>query len=158
MSVPAEPIHRLGDVLRAIGEQLKAMSSGDDIVYRIGGEDEVARNDPANRIVMEPGERTYEAPHGTKVLMTRVETVRMHIWGSTMAVVEELEERLINAIIRVCHWSVRPGTGSWRLKTASTRGLVVIQEMQFLIPIQRRETFAALVFEDAIGMAVDSPS
>jgi hypothetical protein len=138
MSTP--PIRRLAAILEDIRAQLPP-----DVVYRVGGTDEAARNDPANRIVMEPSTRTYEAPHGApRALYTRVETVRMHIWGATIDDVEELEELLINAIIKSVSWAVRPGTGAWNLKALSTRGFKVIQEISFLIPIVRRESKAPL--------------
>ena len=134
------PVRRLAAILDDIGAQLPVGT-----VYRIGGPDEVARADPSNRIVMEPSTRSYEAPHGApRALFTRVESVRMHIWGKSMDDVEELEELLINAIIKSVTWAVRPGTGAWRLKALSERGYLVTQEMSFLIPIVRREQHAPM--------------
>jgi hypothetical protein len=136
MSTP--PIKRLAAILDDIKAQLPA-----DVIYRVGGLDETARNDASNRIVMEPSTRSYEGGHGAaRSLYTRVEQVRMHIWGATIDDVEELEELLINAIIKSVSWAVRPGTGAWQLKALSTRGFKVIQEMSFLIPIVRRELHA----------------
>lgn len=136
------PIRRLGAILEEIGLQLAAVPG---LVYRVGGIDEQARADPANRIVMEPSTRSFEAAHGApRALLTRVETVRCHIWGETMDHVEELEEQLINAIIGSVAWSIRPGTGAWRLKALSGRGFLVTQEISFLIPIMRREVKAPL--------------
>jgi hypothetical protein len=130
-------IRRLGSILDAIKPYLP-----DDVVYRIGGREEVARQDPARRIVMQPWQRAYEAPHKTGgpggALFTRVETVRMHIWGKNLDEVEELEELLVNAIVRVATWTVRPGTGTWALKANADRGFVAVQDMSFLIPIIRR--------------------
>jgi hypothetical protein len=142
----------LGAILDAIEAQLPA-----DVVYRVGGIDEIARTDPARRVLMEPASRSYEASHGaSRALFTRVETVRMHIWCKTIDEVEELEELLVNAIIKSVAWAVRPGTGSWRLRAVSERGFVAIQEMSFLIPILRREGRAVLPPDGAITEVIDS--
>ncbi len=151
MSEP--PIRRLAAVLEDIKGQLPPT-----VIYRVGGADELARTDPANRIVMEPATRVYEAGHGgRRALFTRVETVRMHIWGKTMDDVEELEELLINAIIKSVTWSIRPGTGTWSLKALSARGFLVVQEMSFLIPIVRREAFAPFT-DGPLTPVIDPPS
>jgi hypothetical protein len=147
------PIRRLAAVLADIGTRLPPT-----VVYRVGGQDEIARADPSNRIVMEPAQRGYEAPHGAqRALFTRVETVRMHIWGKSMDDVEELEELLINAIVQAVTWSIRPGTGTWNLKALSARGFLVTQEMNFLIPIVRRETFAPFT-DGPVVPVIDPPS
>jgi hypothetical protein len=151
MSTPP-PIRRLA----AIFDEIKA-ELPDDVVFRVGGPDEAARNDPSNRIVMEPSSRAYEGGHGIgRALLTRVEIVRMHIWGKTMDDVEELEELLINAIVKAVSWAIRPGTGAWRLKALSERGFLVTQEMAFLIPILRRELKAPLT-EGPLVPVIESP-
>lgn len=137
MATPTPPIKRLGEVLEQIGKVLEP--SG--VIYRIGT---TARNDPAKRIVMEPSTRTWEPNHGVpRALFTRVESVIAHIWGDSMDEVEELEELLANAIIRVCTWTIRPGAGTWVANGDNQRGVKVRQEISFLIPIMRRELKAA---------------
>jgi hypothetical protein len=150
----AQPIRRLAAVLEAIHAELPG-----EIVYRVGGEEELAKNDPARRVVMEPRTRRWEAGHGAgqgpsgvvvRALWTRVELVRMHIWGGSMEQVEEIEEVLANAIVKVCAWAVRPAGGEWVGSGHNQRGLVATQDLEFLIPIVRRETKAPLTFADTI--------
>lgn len=148
----SENISRLGTILAAIGKRLPK-----DVIYRVGGRDEVAKMDAARRIVMEPWQRAYEGAHRAGgQLFTRLETVRMHIWGSDHDEVEELEELLVNAIIATVTWAVRPGTGSWRNKGESGRGVLAVQEMGFLVPIIRREEVAALPADGEITGEIEA--
>ena len=143
--------------LSAIFDAIKAQLPP-TVVYRVGGRDELAKTDPSNRIVMEPSTRTYEGSHGApRSLLTKVENVRMHIWGDSIAAVEELEEQLINAIIAAVSWTVRPGTGAWTLKALSGRGFLVTQEMSFLIPINRRALTAPFT-DGPLVPVIDPPS
>lgn len=148
MSIPTAPIKRLGTILEEISAEL-IRQGGADITVRVGGIDAIAKNDPPKRVVLEPSTRTYEASKGTGgALFTRVETVRLHIWALRIEDVEELEELLANAIVKVVAWALRPGPGRWIIPDASQRGWVAVQEISFSIPIMRRELRAPLNLGD----------
>jgi hypothetical protein len=154
VTLPTPPINRLGLVLATIGEELP-----EGISYKVGGADEIAKLGSPNRIVMEPRGRSYEGSRGgAGTLFTRVETVRAHIWGKSMAGVEELEELLINAIVKTVSWAVRPGDGEWLLEAVTTRGFVVLQDIQFLIPILRRQKTAPLTEFENLEPVIESPT
>lgn len=138
-------------------QQLDAIKSrlAADIVFRIGGPDEIAKNDYARRIVMVPTTRTYQSGgvigNGIRTLATVVDTVVAHIWGGTMGEVEELEDALVNAIVRALGQNYRPGDGDWIPKTSSTRGWVARQTFNFSRPIIREEAKAPIVGEMPIA-------
>jgi hypothetical protein len=153
VTLPTPPINRLGLVLKTIGDELP-----DGIAYAVGGPDEIAKLGGPNRIVMEPTGRGYEGARGAAgALFMRVETVRAHIWGRSMAAVEELEEVLINAIVKSVSWAIRPGNGQWVPEAITNRGLALVQEIQFLIPIMRRQKTAPLTEFDNLEPVIQSP-
>ncbi len=132
MSLPPQPINRLQTVLEALKEQLP-----DDITVLIGGIDALAAASAENRIVMEPLTRQLAGASMAGAIATRIETVRFHIWGETIADVEELEELLINAVMRATTRAVS-GTGAWDFAAAGQHGVVAVQEIAFQIPVMRR--------------------
>lgn len=142
MSVEPEPIDRLGTVLQAVADQLP-----NGVNALIGGINEVARASSENRVVFEPATRQLNPPNINGSLATRVETVRLHIWGATLPEVEELEERLLNTLVRACTWSFSTGAGAWDLSASGQSGVVAVQEINIHIPIMRRFVEAPLTFE-----------
>lgn len=149
MSSITEPRSQLEAFLTALGESLP-----DDITFRIGGEEELARNDLPPRVVCEPTTRVLGggkvlppepgARTPQRTLFTRAETVRLHMWGDTMAQAEELEAIVFNKLVNLASWSAVPTQGFWVNPSANERGHTIVQDMVVEVPLLRREKFAPL--------------
>lgn len=139
-------IKRLRTALDQIGELLPG------IRYRVGGKSEIERHDSPPRIVMEPRGFVLEPNHGAAgALFTRVETVRAHIWGKDMEQVEELQELLANAVVKVAGWSIQGGSGEWNDDGILQKGAVATLDLSFKIPVMRRHGRAPLVLAEPLG-------
>lgn len=150
------PIDRLEAVLKAIAGMLP-----DGIKVRIGSINERAKLDSATRVLFEPFGRRIAAGSGgaeggTRALFTRIERVRVHIWGATISEAEELEEVLFNLLVQAATWSIEIGEGLWDLPASGQRGVVLTQEFSILIPVIRRQQTAPLTFEP-LDTAIESP-
>jgi hypothetical protein len=147
------PVQRLETVLGAIKAELPQ-----DIFFSVGQEKELARMQSPPRIVMEPLRFAITSSRGGKeALYTRLETVRVHVWGRSMADAEDLTEVLLNAARKVVAAAMEPGEGEWEMGGVTDRGVEVLFDLVFWIPVIRRASRARFLPLDPMTMDVVPP-
>lgn len=134
--------------LQAVLQQILSMLP-QDIQRGIGNVDE---NGAPPRVIFEPGRQSISSSRGGGPvpqpapfaggrgnLYTRLDTVAVHCWGAEMADCEDLQELVLNAARQVATAAFEPGDGEWNLGEATTRGVELVFDLVFHVPVMRRE-------------------
>lgn len=129
------PVPRLMTILAAIKERLPQ-----DVITHVGAPRDANRNESPPRVVLAPVRGTSGSGGRAGALWVRSVSVEASLWGEDIGMCEELQVVVVNAARSAAAAAMDLGGETWHLGGINDRGVEMIFEMSFQIPIERRET------------------